>query len=169
MKQMMIVAALGVFASSFAQTQTVPVLDTNGLSVRIGGVYPFQKGVRDAMGNPMSLGLDIVAPKSYIKNTTSFISIDYTTKQFGKNPYFIPVMLNAKFGNESESGRSTYGFFGAGLVFSNVGASDTLFGVRGGFGLNMGEHIFAEIAATFSSDKNGSNANNIGFYLGYKF
>ena len=167
MKHLMIVAALGMVASSFAQN--APVVDTNGLSVRLGGEYPFEKGVRNVLGNPTALGLDIVAPQSYIKNTSSFISIDYFAKQFGKSKYFMPVMLNAKFGGMTLSGRDSYGFLGVGAVFANISTSATLFGARAGVGTHLGEHVFVEAAAMFSTDRDGMRANNFGVYLGYKF
>jgi hypothetical protein len=165
MKHMMILAAIGMAAASIAQSS--PLINTSGMSIRAGGAYILESKTRKITGNMINVGADFELPQSYLKNGTSYFSVDWFGKSgSGAKGNFFPVMINQRFGNPDAK---NYSFLGVGAVFVDITQSKTVFGVRGGLGQRLGDSLFAEASAIFSSNAGGAKANAVVFNIGYKF
>lgn len=165
MKNITTLVVLGIAAAAFSQD----LINTAGLSARVGGIYPFEKSTRNVTGNMFGLGLDIALKTTYVKGSDAFLSFDYFGKSTdGKNGNILGAMLNQRFMSGSGS-RPMYTFAGVGFMIVDVNKSKTVLGARGGVGTNLGEHVFAEAVLTVSGNANGAKANTVGLYLGYKF
>lgn len=165
MKQLILIAAIGASAMAYSQA---PLINTNGLSIRLGGVYPLESNTRAVTKNMIAIGLDFDTPTNMVKGGKNYISFDWYGKSgSGAKGNMFPIMYNVRFGDEP--GKQFYTFAGVGIVFMDVTKSKTVFGLRGGIGTKLSQHVFAEAAAVFSGDANGAKANSIGAFVGYKF
>lgn len=166
MKQLSIFAALAVTAMGMAQSNSL--VNTTGMSLRLGGVYPLERATRNVTKNMMALGFEFESQSQIVKGGMNYISIDWYGKSgSGAKGNMFPVMYNVRMGDNGTN--QFYTFFGVGVVFMDVTSSKTVLGARGGIGTRLSEHLFAEGAAVMSGSANGAKANSVGVFVGYKF
>jgi len=171
-KSTLMLAALGASTAAFAQYgndlkgQTV----TN-IAIRVGGVLPIDNRLSDTVDGLFGLGLEYTMGKSLFKTGETYLALDWMFDSIsGSKVNIYPLTINQRFYYGSDSTRRSYGFVGLGAFIIDGARSDTTLGVRGGFGTELGQNLFAEAAATFAdSSKAKVRANTIGLYLGYRF
>ncbi len=161
-------AALMVTGAAYAQNN-----DMNGVSFKLGMAFPLDNTLSGVNDNFTSLGIEFTTPSPMVRNTESYLSIEYFSKSlgsFGKGSA-IPVTYNMRFFQKTGTARQTYAYAGLGFaVLDFIGASQTVAAVRGGFGMNISEHGFVEAGGTFTANSNTNGAfNTVGIYFGYKF
>jgi hypothetical protein len=163
-------AALMISGAAFAQSSEIGM---NGVSLRIGMVFPLDNKLSSVNDNFTSLALEFQSPSSIAKGSESYFALDYFSKNigtFGKGSV-VPMTYNLRFFQKSGTTRQTYAYGGLGVAFVDLaGPSETVICARGGFGMNTGEHMFIEAGGTFTAatTSNGS-FNTIGLYVGYRF
>ena len=163
-------AALMISGAAFAQTSD---LGMNGVSLRLGIAFPLDNTLSGVNDTFTSIGLEFQRPTSLAKGSDTYFAIDYFSKSigtFGKGSV-IPLTYNMRVYQSSGTTRQTYAFGGLGIAIVDLlGPTDTVFCVRGGFGINVSDHSFIEAAGTFSAKTNSSGSfNTIGIYAGYRF
>ncbi|MBX3118323.1 MAG: hypothetical protein KF784_04600 [Fimbriimonadaceae bacterium] len=169
MKRVMLLAALAatIGTSAAASAQKLGDVTPYNFAFRIGLVYPVNDNLRDINDNFILLGADYTFTSQYLKNSDTFLSIDYIAKALnGDQGSYWPILINQRFYGQD----GMYWMVGAGIVNADFTRTDTVFGARVGVGKNLGPNIFAE-ASFFWSDKirGDLHANSIGFSLGYRF
>ncbi|MCE9557632.1 MAG: hypothetical protein K8R88_01650, partial [Armatimonadetes bacterium] len=161
MKHITVLFASALAVAGFAQTKSL--INTSGMSFRLGGVYPLEKATRNITGNMIALGADVEIPTSLMKGSASFFSVDWYGKSgSGAKGNFFPVMINQRFGDVEES--KTYSFLGVGVVFIDVTNAKTVLGARGGFGTRLSSHTFAELTLLLSGNAGGAKASSVGAF-----
>lgn len=142
-----------------------------GSSFRAGFVYPTDDNVRDATGNMFGLGVDVNVPFSLLRGQKGFLSLDYMSSAIdGGKGYILPIMFNQRFElGQGIGGRSAYFYVGAGFVNADFDRADTVFGLRGGVGVNLGERNFLEVSYLWPEKLDGARVSTLGVYYGWKF
>lgn len=159
--------AAGAFAQS--RSSSVDFAPAN-INFRLSGLFLLDDSTRDAFDQPFGLGIDILTPASLIKGSTGFLSVDWVRKSFGDTePYILPIVWNQRFNMSQVQGRDAYYFIGVGFTNLNGGGSKWLTTARGGFGIDLNQRLFAEVAGYLTSENSGNNANSIQISIGYKF
>jgi hypothetical protein len=163
-------AALMISGAAFAQTSD---LGMNGVSIRLGMVFPLDNTLSSVNDNFTNLGLEFQAPSSMAKGTDTYFALDYYSKNLGNftKGSVVPVTFNMRVYQKSNVTRQTYAYGGVGVAFVDLsGPSETVLIVRGGFGMNTSEHLFVEAGGTFSaSTPSQGSFNTIGISVGYRF
>lgn len=170
MKRVCILAA-GLGLAAMASAQSPDITPTN-LGVRAGFAYPLDNGTRDITHTLLGVGVDYYFPVRYIKDSDTYLSIDWLGKSgSGAKGNIFPIMLNQKFysANQTYFGTRSYGFIGLGIAIVDVTSTKTTIAARLGFGVELGPNLFTEGAFVVSDDANGAKANSVGVYLGYRF
>ncbi len=164
-------SALSVLAS--AQYTREPMDPTpHNFSFRLGIVFPFESELREVSDRFFGVGADYRFGRQFIKNSETFFSIDYIARATnGDQGHFFPICINQRFWDMKEvAGRRAYFFVGIGAFVYDIVKTDTVFGARGGFGLELGPAIFAEAVFFMSEDTDtGINGSSAGLFLGYRF
>lgn len=163
--------ALVIALIPFAQAAD-QVFELGRTSVRLGGIYMFEKATRRVTGNMFSLGLDFELGPGILKGADTYGSVDWFGRSAnGAKGNMIPFMLNQrlKLSQSIPGGPQLYGYFGLGFVNIDVTRAQTVWGFRAGVGAGLSQSVFAETGFTYSDSANGARANSFGFWLGYKF
>jgi hypothetical protein len=162
-------AALMISGAAFADTSD----GLSGVSLRLGVAFPLDNtlsGINDSFTN---IGLEFQAPSSFARGTDNYLALDYYAKSIGTTGHgtVIPITYNVRFNSRAGMSRQSYAFAGIGMAIVDLlGPVDTVFCIRGGFGMNISDHSFIEAAGTFSAATNSSGSfNTIGLYVGYRF
>ncbi len=164
-------AALMISGGAFAQTSD---LGMNGVSLRLGMVFPLDNTLSGVNDNFSNIALEFQSPSGLSKGTDSYFALDYFSKNlgnFGKGSV-VPITYNVRIHQHSSGGtRQTYAYGGLGLAFVDLlGPSETVLCARGGFGMNVSDHSFIEAGATFTPSTSSSGSfNTIGISIGYRF
>jgi hypothetical protein len=164
-------AALGASTAAFAQYgNDLKGQSITNIAVRLGGVFPIDGRLSDAVDGMFGLGLEYTLGSSLFKKGETYLALDWLTESLSNSRVNIyPLTINQRF-FYGESGRRSYGFIGAGAFIIDANRSDTVLGIRGGFGTELGNNIFAEAAVTFAdTSKAKIRANTVGVYVGYRF
>lgn len=163
-------AALMISGAAYAQTSD---LGMNGVSLRLGMVFPLDNTLSSANDNFTNLGLEFQAPSSMAKGTDTYFSLDYYSKNLGNftKGSVVPLTYNMRIYQKSGTTRQTYAYGGIGVAFVDLaGPSETVLCVRGGFGMNTSEHLFIEAGGTFTAKTPSQGSfNTIGISVGYRF
>lgn len=170
MKRLCILAA-GLGLATVAGAQMQDITPTN-LSVRVGIAYPLDDGTRSVTKTLLGVGVDYYFPLRYIRDSDTFISIDWLGKSgSGAKGNIFPILLNQKWysANQTYFGTRSYGFVGVGIAVVDVFSTKTTIAARFGFGVELGPNMFTEAAFVFSDNANGAKANSVGAYFGYRF
>jgi hypothetical protein len=164
------IAAIGITSVAAAQSPTSPELTPVNITIRGGIVLPLDSKLTDVGNTLLDLGAEYTLPTPLIKGGETFFSVDYWTKGLGGHGSVIPLMINQRWfqGTDSQI-RRRYFFVGAGVAFVDVTRSNTAIGVRGGIGQELSDHVVAEIAGYLSDRAGGARANAVTFSLGYRF
>lgn len=174
MKKLLITAfaavSLGASTMAFAQyTSTIGNVAVSDLSIRGGFVYGLNTALRDQSTSFLGIGADYRLSR-LVPNAQTYVSFDWITKATtGSSANIFPVCLNERFALSNSAYGQTYAFVGAGVFFNQIGGSNTVLGIRGGVGVDLGPHIFAELTGTLSQVSNSIQTNTVGLYLGYRF
>ncbi|MGV3617843.1 MAG: hypothetical protein ACO1SV_21165 [Fimbriimonas sp.] len=164
-----VIAALGIAGAASAQTSTIDLTPV-GISVRGGVVLPLDSTLENLGTSLLGLGIEYTLPTSYLRTGETFLALDYFAPRFaGDKGSVFPLTINQRWYNDVDAARRTYYFLGLGATFIDIVNSDVAIGVRGGFGTELGDRIFAEVAGYLSDKKGGARANAVGLYLGYRF
>lgn len=163
----LVMVALAAVAAVKAQTDYTPV----NLSIRGGAAYIFDDVTRRLTGTMFTAGIDYFIDTKWFKNSETSLSIDWYGKSGnGTKGNMFPVMLNQRFYQKGrEVGHRTYGFFGLGAVSVDITKAKTVLGARFGYGVELGPALFTEGVLLISDEANGARANNIAWYIGYRF
>ncbi|MBI5705463.1 MAG: hypothetical protein HZC36_00560 [Armatimonadetes bacterium] len=174
MKRLQGLISVGALAlmtgSAMAQIENFDPTPYN-FSFRFGIVMPGTDPLREIENNWLSIGIDYTFSKQYVKGSETYLSIDWIGKSgSGEKGSYWPILVNQKFFTAGQEDARTYITVGVGVVNFNVSSSDTVFGGRLGFGVELSRQIFAE-ASYFASDaaKGGLRAQSFGAYIGYRF
>ncbi len=165
-------AALAMGGVAAAQ-QTGP-LDTTpvNVTVRLGAALPLDNQLSNLGNSLIDVGAEYIIPQTWLKGTETFVSVDYWFKSisFGQGSV-VPLAINFRWysrGGVYGTHRS-YFFLGGGVDFIDVVSSNTALGIRAGFGVELGEHIIAEVAGYASDRAGGARADAVTFSVGYRF
>jgi hypothetical protein len=111
MKRLCILAAsFGLAAMASAQAQDIT--PTN-IAIRAGVAYPLDNGTRSITHTLIGAGMDYYFPVRYIRDSDTFLSIDWLGKSGnGAKGNIFPIMLNQKWysANQTYFGTRSYGF-----------------------------------------------------------
>jgi hypothetical protein len=165
-----VLAAFGIAGAASAQTRTLD-LQPVGVSVRGGVVLPLDNQLEDLGTSLIGLGVEYTLPQPLIRSGgETFLSLDYIAAKIGgdKGSVF-PLAINQRWYTDESAIRRSYYFFGVGATFLDLDRAETTIGIRGGFGTELGDRIFAEVAGFLSDKAGGARANGLGLYLGYRF
>lgn len=173
MKRWMVLAtALAIVPAANAQYKEGEV-DFTGWSVRLGYVYPFEDLTRSVTGNMFGIGIDIETPwVRIVDKGESYLSFEWMGKSLdGGKGNFIPIMFNQRFTLTEDGvfGPRSYFFVGAGVVNIDVFNSGLEYGVRGGYGYEFNENLFAEASLMFTTEADNARASSVGAYIGWRF
>lgn len=167
-KLIALAAAATVSAPAMAQFDT-PV----NIALRIGYAYPLDSTTRDAVRNFIGVGADYFFGKSLVgDNGETTLSFDWLGKSgSGAKGNAFPILLNQRFYGPARPGTTqrTYTFFGAGVAIVDVTSTQTVWAARAGYGVELGEKIFAEGNFLITDSANGARATSLGLYVGYRF
>lgn len=167
----LLAGALVIALVPFAQAAD-QMFEIGSMSLRLGGLYPFEKATRRVTGNMLSVGLDFDLGPGLIRGATTYGSVEWFGKSVsGAKGNMIPFMLNQRLPlTLSAPGvPQLYGYFGLGFVNIDVTRSQTVWGFRAGVGSSLTQSVFAETGFTYSDSANGARANSFGVWVGYKF
>lgn len=161
-------AAMGTVVAAHAQTQDYTPVN---VALRGGGVYIFDDATRSVTGNMIGIGIDYFIDTKWFENSETSFSFDWLGKSAsGAKGNAFPLLLNQRWYTAgTERGNRTYGFVGLGVYIIDVNKSDTVFGGRIGFGIELGENIFTEGSIWLSDGASGARISGIGGYIGYRF
>ncbi|MFY9235195.1 MAG: hypothetical protein WAO58_12140 [Fimbriimonadaceae bacterium] len=166
-----LVGALAVSGISSGQSNYYPI----NLSFRAGGVFPIDDNLADLGNSLFGLGIDYRIDKPFFEGGETFFSLDwFSGTTTGRKGNVFPVMVNQKWytrqSEDGSEGSRSYFFLGAGAVFIDVAGSDTVIGLRGGVGVELGSAFFTEGTFFISDRARGDvRATAAGVYLGYRF
>lgn len=165
-----VAAGLGLAASGFGQQSGITAY---GVSVRAGVALPFDTALSNYANPLIDLGAEYQFSRGLLPGTDTYLSVDYMSKNFSFGDGVIPICLNERWylNNEKRAGRRVYAFAGVGeSILSIPGSpSDGVITARGGFGSDLNESVFFEIAATLSDKGSTARADTVGFSVGYRF
>ncbi len=165
-------AALALGGATALAQNNLDVTPTN-LAVRFGGLLPIDDELNDFSEGFAGIGIDVYFSQQYIANSKTYLSIDWLGKSgTGSKGNFFPICLNQKFflGKTEEGQPGSYLFFGVGAMVFDFYSTNTQFGARAGFGLDLGPHIFAEGTLFWSDTSTGGvDGTGVGVYLGYRW
>lgn len=176
MKRLLFLATATCAASmSFAQAN---MLETpSNLALRLGIGFPLDKNARDITGNMIGVGADFFLKRALIPraNGESFVSFDWLGKSgSGAKGNMFPIMINQRWYSGpsavgGKDGNRTYVFAGAGVSILDLTSTKTVFAMRAGGGIELGEKLFAEGNISYTEPNAGIRGSNIAFYIGYRF
>ncbi|HRK22685.1 MAG TPA: hypothetical protein PLX06_12790 [Fimbriimonadaceae bacterium] len=177
MKRSLVLAAsafgLGCAALSSAQSGSAIDPTPSGISFRGGIVLPIDDDLRDVAKTWGAFGLDYTFTKQYLKNSETYIGLDYISRSIdGNRGTYWPLMVGQRFyqGGNALGENRTYFNAGLGVVFFDITGSDTRVGAKIGVGKEFGPNIFGEATMFWSQQsQDGINANSFGFWIGYRF
>ncbi|HWD41611.1 MAG TPA: hypothetical protein VG944_22400 [Fimbriimonas sp.] len=160
------VAALGFVNVAHAQEDYTPV----NISVRAGVALPLDSSLSD-FGSPLlALGVEYQLPRPLLSQGDSYVSLDYMTANTLFSHGVVPFCLNQRFYlSNAKLGRRTYAFLGVGGAVIDIDHSGVGLAARGGFGADLGDAIFFEVAGLITDKISGATADSVAFYLGYRF
>lgn len=167
MKRILTLAAVAASVFAFGEQQA---LDPTGITFRAGGVWSLDSG--KGLGNMLGIGVDVRLPRSLMSNGESYLSGDWMAKSLaGKHNMAVPVLINQRMylGGGEEPGRRLYAFAGLGFAVVDSTKSKTVFAGRVGAGTELGANLIAETSALITGEANGTNANTVGVYIGWRF
>lgn len=169
-------AASVLMAGSRAMAQiSYPPLDPTpyGFSFRGGVVFPFDNDLSDISSTWLGVGVDFTFTKQFIKNSETYLSADYITKNTsGQRGTFWPLLINQRFYSRRSDpdANRTYLLAGFGMAIVDVIDSDTVICGRVGLGMELSRQIFVEGSLFFSDRSTGGIiTSSAGLYLGYRF
>ena len=165
-----VLAALGTAGAASAQTRTLDLSPT-GISVRGGVVLPIDNKLEDLGTNLLGIGVEYSLPTPLIRGGgETFLSLDYIAPRIaGDKGSVWPLAVNQRWYTGSDALRRSYAFLGVGITFVDTDSSGSTIGVRGGFGTELGDRIFAEVGGFLSDKVKGTRGSGVGLYLGYRF
>jgi hypothetical protein len=167
MKRMTLFAALGMAAISSAQVNYLEA--PNDVSFRLGYVYPIDARMRDVAPSYIGVGVDFHTNFRILEGAQTVVSFDWFGKSgSGAKGNAFPITINQRFYGEGDVNRS-YTFFGVGLAIVDLTSTKTVWAVRAGAGKELGDHVFGELAFTYTDSASGARATGLGAYVGYKF
>jgi hypothetical protein len=164
-------ATFVVGAYAAAQQSTLGDTTPSNMAVRGGIFLAIDDNLRDVNDSMVAFGVDFIVQAQYLKNSTTYLSVDWLGKDLsGADVNIFPICINQKFNLGVSQGYKTYGFVGVGATIYDIDSSDTVFGARGGLGVELGPNIFAE-GTLYWSDKTAGDITNLGtgIYLGYRW
>lgn len=166
-------ASLGVATASnaFAQTQDPDALIPVNISIRAGIALPIDNSLRQFSSSLFALGAEYQLDHSLLRSGQTYFALDFFKGDRSDTGYVIPFTINQRFfARQLTGGRRTYFFLGAGIGFlkGDDNWTQTFIG-RGGVGAELGERIYLEAALTLGDKRKDISANNVGFYVGYRF
>ena len=170
-----IAAVMTAGGSALAQT-TNPDYTPVNLSFRIGAAWPLDDNLSNVSDVLFAAGADWRLDRSFFPNGETYFSLDWFGRSGsqGTKGNVFPVCINQKWWTGDPGidtgGRRAYIFAGVGAFFIDVTTSDTVIGVRGGLGVELGPYFFTEVAG-YTSDKGNGNVRGtaVAAYLGYRF
>lgn len=169
MKKALVVLSLAAVAgASLAQSTAITA---DGLTLRLGGVYPLERATRKITANMIGVGLDFPV-RSLVTKADAYVSVDWYGKSAsGAKGNMFPVMYNHRlYMNPSEAvGNRSFFNVGVGFVQIDVTKAKTTYGARFGLGKELGQNLSVEGVLLWSSDANGAKANSLAAFLGYRF
>ena len=175
LKTVAALAALGISVVASAQLSSSPPVDftPTNVSVKAGLALPLDSSLTNVAKTFIALGVEYQLPTSLVKGSETYLDLEWFTKSFqGERTNVLPFTINQRFytGSESIPGQRKYVFVGAGVSFVDIGSSDTVISARAGFGAELSEQIFGEVAG-YIGDQTGSGIkpNAVSFFLGYRF
>lgn len=144
-----------------------------GTSLRLGMAFPINNTLSGFGDNFTGFGFELPTSPAFGPAPQSYLAFDYIGKslgEFGKGSALV-ISYNLRFRDKTGTARAPYAYIGAGYASLNFGAStDGTLAFRGGFGMDLSDHTFAEIGGTFSSSTASNGAfNTIGLSVGYRF
>lgn len=166
-----VAAVFGFSAMAHAQyNDTLGDVTPTNLSVRVGGQFGLDTTMRNISNFWFGAGADINLP-NYIPGTKMYVSLDWLTHTTnGGHGNVFPVCLDFRVPLDKQvKGYHTYAFAGVGAFFDDIYSSETVLGVRGGIGADLGPNIFAEATLYLSAGDHSYHTNAVGVYLGYRF
>lgn len=167
------IATLAMMAlSGTASAQYTSGSDTTltNIALRLGAVAPLDSRLDRQVNGLFGFGIDYYLDRSLLKNSTSYISVDWISENIKGNKNLFPIFINQKFNfGHSVDSKPAYGFLGLGVMIVDIDRSGTKLAIRGGVGMELGSSLFLETAVTFSDEVKGIRGNTIGAYLGYRF
>ncbi len=168
MKQLTLLAALGIAAISSAQVDYLEA-PTN-LAFRLGYVYPVDSVLRDISPSYIGVGVDIFTNLRLLEDAETTISLDWFGKSgSGAKGNAFPILLNQRWYAGDDLVNRSYYFAGVGIAIVDVTSTKTVLAARIGAGKEFSDHFFGEISFTYSDSANGARATALGFYAGYRF
>lgn len=148
-------------------------------NLRVGGLIPFDSGLRDQSTTLVGVGVDYTFSNQWVPNGESFVSVDWLARTKGGGRFNVfPFCINERFyltpkgaGANSMMGAAgqAYAFLGVGGFLFDFNSSTFRFGGRAGLGVMLTNNILAEAAVYLSTAVEGVRANAVGAYIGYKF
>lgn len=169
MKKALVVLSLAAVAgASIAQSTAITA---DGLTLRLGAVYPLERATRKVTANMIGVGLDFPV-RSLVTKADAYVSVDWYGKSAsGAKGNMFPVMYNHRFYMnplETEGKRSFFNV-GLGIVQIDVTKAKTAFGARLGLGKEFSQNLSVEGVLLWSTDANGAKANSLAAFIGYRF
>lgn len=164
---------LGLPVVASAQLQSNPP-DVTPYNIAIRGGLGFavlDNSIRDVSNTWINLGLEYTFDKSFIKDSTSYLSVDWFGKSgSGGKGNFFPISLNQRFMLQKPiNGYDAYFFVGLGVSVLDIKTTNTVLGARGGVGVDLGPHLFGEAAAYLTTGSDGVHGNIISVAVGYRW
>ena len=174
------IAAIGICGLAAAQVggnnTDTSLVNTSGVSVKIGIGIPFDRSLSDGIGRTLTgFGIEYQPLRSLLRNSETYFAADIFVRDYsGSRGYGLPITINQRFYNSqtlSTERRRQYAFIGAGfsVVDLNGGGTNTDFTIRGGVGAELGERVFFEFAAYFGDARGNARPNVFGIFGGYRF
>ena len=166
-------AALAICGISSAQVVgSTTDLGLTGFSVKGGGLLSVDSDLRDFSKTLGLLGVEYRIPTSFLHGGETSLSADFIFKSLsGDRGTIVPILINQKwFLKSPEGGKRKYAVLGAGVSIVDISTSNSVFTLKGAFGVELSDQIFVE-AVGYISEKSSSDAriNSIGLVIGYKF
>ena len=163
-------ASIGLVGIAHGQSTTADFSAYN-IAVRAGVALPFDTALSNYADPLIDLGVEYQFNRALLPGTDTYISLDYMSRNLSFADGVIPICLNERFymPGKHRAGRRVYVFIGVGVADIAVGPTNTVAAARGGFGSDLGDNIFFEIAGTVSDRGDTARANTVGFSLGYRF
>lgn len=153
--------------SSAAQTNWADV--PMQFALRAGAFLPVEDELQDLDEVWFSLGVDAEFDRGLTPGATTLLSLDWFSRNGGANANAFPLTLSQRWYTGVWPKR-TYFQVGIGPVFTDFQPADTVFGARGGIGMEFNDRFFAE-ANFYWSDDTTQNFGVIGAagFFGIRF
>jgi len=171
----MALSALAIGAVAGAQTQTLPDLEqaARGFGFRIGGFFPADNKLRDFETTWTDVGIEYDLERSMVKNGTTYLAFDWTSKGFFGGVHSMQFSFNQRFyGGTSRysGGGAPYFYLGAGGQWTDfAGETGSSWLLRGGVGTELNNGWFAEAGGVVTPKISGASTSGISLSIGYKF